>query len=226
MAVSGGPAAGSVPDRSITGSPVSPTVPTLMGPSSSVEVPLVADPAPLGLAAFGLTTLVLSVINAGWIPAAGIPAVLAMALPYGGAAQALAGMWAFRRGNTFAATAFTSFGAFWITFYFLAPQLAAIKPATTEHAILGTYLFAWGIFTAYMFIASLGGAKAVSGVFILLAATFVFLAIGAWAGQAFGSGWTMIGGYLGLATTVVALYTSFADVLNANFKRTILPTTY
>lgn len=224
-AIPGSPTSGSAPERTVTGTAAPPnSVPTLMGPSSSVEVPLVADPAPLGLAAFGLTTLVLSVINAGWIGAAAIPAVLSMALPYGGVAQLLAGMWAFRRGNTFAATAFSSFGAFWITFYFFAPQLAAIKPATTEHAILGTYLIAWGIFTAYMFIASLGGTRAVQSVFILLTATYVLLAVGAWAGQDFGVGWTMIGGYLGLATAVAALYTSFADVLNANFKRTILPT--
>ena len=193
----------------------------IMGPATHVDI---ADPAPLGLAAFGLTTLVLSTINAGWIAGAGAPAVLALALPYGGIAQALAGMWAFRRGNTFAATAFTSFGAFWISFFIFAPALATIQPATTAHAILGTYLFAWGIFTAYMFVASLGGTRAVQAVFFFLTLTFIFLAIGGWAGQAFGNGWTMIGGYLGLVTAVVALYTSFADVANANFKRTVLPT--
>lgn len=223
MAVSGSPAAGPVNDRSITGSPVSPTtVPTLMGPSSAMEVPLVADPAPLGLAAFGLTTLVLSTINAGWIAAAAIPVVLGLAIPYGGGAQVLAGMWAFRRGNTFAATAFTSFGAFWISYFLLVQYfLPQIKDAKALSAILGTYLIAWAIFTAYMFLASLGGTRAVQTVFILLAATFALLAIGAWSGS---TTWTHIGGYVGLATAVAALYTSFADVVNANFKRTILPT--
>ena len=199
-------------------------VPTLMGPSSAVEVPLVADPAPLGLAGFGITTLVLSVINAGWIGGAAVPVVLALAVPYGGAAQLLAGMWAFRRGNTFAATAFSSYGAFWISFFLLQVFAPGIKDASVINPIIGTYLLAWGIFTGYMFLASLAGTRAVQSVFLLLTAAFVLLAIGGFAGQAAGTGWSMIGGYVGLATAVAALYTSFADVLNANFKRTVLPT--
>ena len=199
-------------------------VPTLYGPAAAAEVTLVGDPAPLGLAGFGITTLVLSVINAGWVGAAAVPVVIALAIPFGGLGQVLAGMWAFRRGNTFGATAFTSFGAFWISFWLLQTFAPGIKDPSVINPILGTYLISWGIFTTYMFLASLAGTRAVQAVFLLLAATFVFLAIGAWAGQAPGNGWTMIGGYLGLATTVAALYTSFADVLNANFKRTILPT--
>ena len=186
--------------------------------------PLVGDPAPLGLAGFGITTLLFSLIKSGILGSgsAGISlGVMALALTFGGLAQLLAGMWAFRRGNTFAATAFSSYGAFWISFFIFAPTLATIQPATTAHAILGTYLIAWGIFTAYMFIASLAGTRAVQAVFLLLTATFVLLAIGAWANS---TTWTNIGGYLGLATAVAALYTSFADVLNANFKRVILPT--
>lgn len=214
---------GSVPERTVTGTPMTPgSVPTMMGPSSAVEVPLVGDPAPLGLAGFGITTLVLSVINAGWVAGAAVPVVLALAVPFGGVAQFIAGMWAFRRGNTFAATAFSSYGAFWISFFLLQLFAPQIKDATALSAILGTYLMAWGIFTAYMFLASLAGAKGVSLVFILLAATFVLLAIGAWANSTL---WQNIGGYVGLATAVAALYVSFADVTNANFKRTVLPTT-
>lgn len=225
--VPGSPAAsGSVPERTVTGTPMTPgTVPTVMGPSSAIEVPLVADPAPLGLAGFGLTTLVLSVINAGWIAGAAVPAVLALAIPFGGVAQFMAGMWAFRRGNTFAATAFSSYGAFWISFFLLqlfAPQIVSADKAALS-PILGTYLIAWGIFTAYMFLASLAGAKGVSAVFILLTATYVLLAIGAWANS---TTWQNIGGYVGIATAVVALYVSFADVTNANFKRIVLPTTF
>ena len=225
MAVSGNPTAGAIPDRSLTGTPMAPTtVPTIMGPSSAVEVPLVADPAPLGLAALGMTTLVLSVINAGWIAAAAIPAVLALAIPFGGGGQLLAGMWAFRRGNTFAATAFTSLGAFWISYFLLVQYfLPAIKDPKALSGVLGLYLLAWGIFTAYMFLASLGGTRAVQSVFILLTATFVVLAVGAWTNNPT-TEWTKIGGYLGLATAVAALYASFAGVINANFKRTILPT--
>ena len=197
---------------------------TVMGPAAAAATALIADPAPLGLAGFGITTLVLSTINAGWIGAAAAPVVLALAIPYGGAAQLLAGMWAFRRGNTFAATAFSSYGAFWISFFLLQVFAPGIKDASVINPIIGTYLISWGIFTGYMFLASLAGTRAVQAVFLLLTATFVFLAIGAWAGQAPGDGWSMIGGYLGLATAVAALYTSFADVLNAGFKRTILPT--
>ena len=224
MAISGSQTAGTVPDRSLTGTSTSQAVPTVTGPSSAFEVPLVADPAPLGLVAFGMTTLVLSAINAGWIAAAAIPAVLALAIPFGGGGQLLAGMWAFRRGNTFAATAFTSFGAFWISYFLLVQYfLPQIKDAHVLTAVLGTYLIAWGIFTAYMFLASLGGARAVQVVFLLLTLTFVALAISAWTNDP-KSVWQNIGGYLGLGTAVAAMYTSFADVTNANFKRKILPT--
>ena len=185
----------------------------------------IGDPAPLGLAAFGITTLLLSVINAGWLPAADTAGVLAMAIAFGGGAQLLAGMWAFRRGNTFAATAFTSYGAFWISFFLLVQFFAApIKAAAGEGAVetfVGLYLLSWGIFTAYMFVASLGSARAVSVVFVLLAATFFLLSAGKYATS---DTLTHIGGYAGLATAVAALYASFADVLNANMRRVILPT--
>ncbi|MFN2451817.1 MAG: acetate uptake transporter [Candidatus Dormibacteria bacterium] len=185
----------------------------------------IGDPAPLGLAGFGITTLLLSVINAGWLPAYDTIGVLAMAIAFGGGAQLLAGMWAFRRGNTFAATAFTSYGAFWFSFfllvqYFLAPIKAA-GGVSAENNFLGLYLLAWGIFTAYMFFASLGSARAVSVVFILLAATFFLLSAGKYAVS---ETITHIGGYVGLATAAAAIYASFADVLNANLKRVILPT--
>jgi len=170
--------------------------------------------------AFGLTTLLLSFINAGIIPADSLPVVLATAIPFGGAAQVLAGMWEFRTGNTFGATAFTSYGMFWISFVLIFTVFAKALPADPT-PIVGLYLFGWGIFTLYMFIASLGGAsRAVSLVFILLALTFFALAIGAWGKS---TSWNNIGGYLGIATAVAAIYTSFAGVANANFKRTLLP---
>jgi len=222
-----------------TGRPLSGAVP-MTADTSSAAAATVADPAPLGLAAFGITTMMLSAINAGWIGAINEPIVLGLAAAYGGTAQLLAGMWAFKRGNTFAATAFTSYGAFWLSFWlivqFFAPLVAAstakamvgapaatIAAATTEHlnVILGLYLFMWGIFTAYMLIASLAGAKAVQVVFFLLTLTFFALAIGKWNDS---SSWQHIGGFLGVLTAVSALYTSFADVANATFKRTVLPT--
>jgi succinate-acetate transporter protein len=191
---------------------------------------LIADPAPLGLAGFGISTLLLSLINAGILGSTkGGDAlklgVMAVALTFGGLAQFVAGMWAFRRGNTFAATAFTSYGAFWFSFYLLVfvfiPQM---KGATTADVttFVGTYLLAWGIFTTYMFLASLAGARAVQAVFILLAITFYLLAIGFY--QAPSDTFIKAGGWFGLATAAAALYASFADVTNANFKRRILPT--
>ncbi len=191
--------------------------------------PLVADPAPLGLAGFGISTLLLSLINAGILGStAGGGAlklgVMSVALTFGGLAQFVAGMWAFKRGNTFAATAFTSYGAFWFSFYLLVfvfvPQMKGASTADIT-TFLGTYLLAWGIFTAYMFLASLAGARAVQAVFFLLAITFVLLAISFYAGSdTIGKA----GGWFGLATAAAALYASFADVTNANFKRRVLPT--
>lgn len=190
----------------------------------TAEVPNpIADPAPLGLAAFGTTTLMLSFINAGIIAAAGTGAVLGMAAAFGGTAQFVAGMWAFRRGNTFAATAFSSFGAFWWSYYLIVVVFAK-GLGTAAGPILGLYLCTWGIFTLYMFIASLHGTRAVQMVFLLLFITFFLLGFGAW--NWFGAGTTLthIGGYVGILTAIAALYTSFADVLNATARRVILPT--
>src|SRR4051794_41978382 len=117
-----------------------------------------ADPGPLGLAGFALTTFVLSMFNADLIGKGGEPVVLGLAVAYGGLAQLLAGMWEFRTGNTFGAVAFTSFGAFWLSFFvfvtFFEDKLPAKDAGVAGHAV-GLYLIAWGIFTAYMFIASL-----------------------------------------------------------------------
>src|SRR5438309_6215962 len=106
-----------------------------------------ADPGPLGLAGFAGTTFVLSLINSNLVSARGIGAVLGLALAYGGIAQLLAGMWEFRTGNTFGAVAFSSFGAFWISFYIL----VRLTPGSliTPHA-LSLYLWMWAIFTTYM----------------------------------------------------------------------------
>src|SRR6195952_2466890 len=117
--------------------------------------PVTADPGPLGLAAFALTTFVLSMFNSGLQSEKGIPVVLGLALAYGGLAQLLAGMWEFRTGNTFGATAFTSFGAFWLSFWVLVEFLAKDIPAADAGHAIGLYLIAWGIFTTYMFVASL-----------------------------------------------------------------------
>jgi len=180
----------------------------------------IADPGPLGLAAFAMTTFVLSMFNADLVSRSGEAIVFGLALAYGGIAQVLAGMWEFRTGNTFGAVAFTSFGAFWISFWaFVQFYAADVPPAAAGHAV-GLYLIAWGIFTSYMFIASLRTTGAVALVFILLAVTFFVLGIG----NARASD-TLIkaGGWLGLATAAAAWYASFAAVTNATFGRTVIP---
>jgi|SRR5579884_341163 len=178
-----------------------------------------ADPGPLGLAGFAGTTFVLSIMNANLVSDKGIGSVLALAIAYGGVAQLLAGMWEFRTGNTFGAVAFSSYGAFWISFFFL---LKVVPASTITPHGLSLYLWMWAIFTTYMFIASLRTTGAVALVFLLLSATFILLAIGD-----MGSGHTQIthiGGYVGIATAIAAWYASFAAVTNSTFGRIILPT--
>jgi succinate-acetate transporter protein len=181
----------------------------------------IADPAPLGLAAFALTTFVLSMFNAHLIRAGGEPIVFGLALMYGGIAQILAGMWEFRSGNTFGATAFTSYGAFWLSFWAYVQFYAAdVAKADAAGKAVGLYLIAWGIFSAYMFIASLRTNKALAIVFALLVATFFLLGIGDARGNADIS---KIGGYLGIITALGAWYCSFAGVISSTFGRSVLP---
>jgi uncharacterized protein len=180
----------------------------------------VADPAPLGLAAFAMTTFALSVGNAKiWGP--GADAALALALVYGGAVQLFAGMWEFVRKNTFGALAFSSYGAFWIAYYVFGKFVAGgIAPADVPQAV-GVFLLGWTIFTFYMVIPSLRVSAAVAAVFILLTITFVLLTIGAFQSNLTITQW---GGYFGIATAAVAWYASFAGVVNETFKKVIIPT--
>ncbi len=132
----------------------------------------IADPAAIGLAGFALTTFMLSMVNASWINAAVEPAVFGMALFMGGLAQLLAGMWEFRAGNAFGATAFTGFGAFWLSFWAFVQFYAADIPADQVRHSVGLYLLTWAGFTAYMTIASVGVSRAVNVFFLLLLLTF------------------------------------------------------
>jgi uncharacterized protein len=178
-----------------------------------------ADPGPLGLGAFAMTTFVLSMFNSNLVNVKGIPVVLGLALAYGGIVQLLAGMWEFRTGNTFGAVAFCSFGGFWISFWALNVFYAKDIGGNAGHAV-GVYLWAWAIFTAYMTVAALRTSGAVLLVFVLLTVTFVLLAIGASGAHETVTHW---GGYLGLATAAAAWYASFAAVTNSTFGRTVLP---
>jgi hypothetical protein len=178
-----------------------------------------ADPGPLGLAGFAMTTFVLSMFNSNLVDAKGFPVVLGLALAYGGIVQLIAGVWEFRTGNTFGAVAFCSYGAFWLSFWALNVFYAKDIGGNAGHAV-GVYLWAWAIFTAYMTVAALRVSGAVLLVFALLTVTFILLAIGAVGDHASVTHW---GGYLGLATAAAAWYASFAAVTNSTFGRTVLP---
>ena len=186
--------------------------------------PSIADPVPIGIAGFALTTFVLSCINAGFFGgAASAPMVLGLAIFYGGLVQLLAGMWAFRRGETFVAVAFCSYGGgFWLSYffltYFIAPHLA---PSVAGDAI-GLYLLSWAIFTFYMTFAALKTNVAVLWVFITLTATYVLLTL-AELGVATAS-LQPIAGYVGITCGVTAWYVAFAHVTNATFGRELIPT--
>jgi hypothetical protein len=188
---------------------------------ASENVRMIADPAPLGLACFALTTFLLSLFNAGLLPAAGEPIVFGVALAYGGVAQVLAGMWEFRKGNVFGATAFTSYGAFWLSFWAFATFYAAeIPDATARATAVGWYLIGWGLFTVVLWVASLRTTAVLALLFTLLAATFFVLGSG---DVAHNAGLTTLGGYLGLVTAAVAWYACLAGVSASTFGRAVLP---
>jgi succinate-acetate transporter protein len=181
----------------------------------------IADPAPLGLAAFALTTFMLSTVNAGWLPATVEPAVFGLALAYGGIGQFAAGIWEFAKGNTFGATAFCSYAGFWLSFWYLTghTDFGDAAPKDIDHAV-GMYLLVWGVFTAYMTVAATRVSGAVLAVFVLLTITFLVLAWGEFAGS---DGIHKLGGYLGLLTAIAAWYASFAGVTAFIWKRQIAP---
>jgi len=186
----------------------------------------IADPGPLGLAAFAMTTFVLSCFNSKIINNPGLEGVvLPLALFYGGTVQLLAGMWEFRKGNTFGALAFSSFGAFWLSFFFYGKYVAAtLVPVTDIHEATGLFLLSWAFFTAYMLLASLKTTMAVVSVFFFLTLTFIFLMFGAFDHSlAPVNGLTQIGGWLGLVTALCAWYASCAGVVNATWKKVVLP---
>jgi succinate-acetate transporter protein len=181
------------------------------------------------LAAFAGTTFFLSVVNTNMLGSSVQTIVLGLALFYGGLGQLLAGMWEFVKGNTFGALAFSSYGAFWMSFWYLLNHLpTGAKPNDILHGV-GVYLMVWTIFTAYMTVAATRVSVAVLAVFALLTLTFLALTIG-WlsestaAFEANSNTWIHIGGWLGLLTALAAWYASFAGVVNFTFKRTALPT--
>ncbi len=169
-----------------------------------------------------MTTMVLSFVNAGIVPETVEPVVFGLALAYGGGAQLLAGMWEFAKGNVFGATAFSSYGAFWISFWWLTGHLAGYGiPAGDVGTGIGLYLVVWGVFTAYMTVAATRESGAVLAVFALLTITFLLLGIGNWAGV---EGIVKIGGYFGILTALAAWYASFAGVTAYTHGKELVPT--
>jgi succinate-acetate transporter protein len=196
----------------------------------SVPAPI-ADPAPLGLAAFALTTFLLSAANAHWMGAATGDAWLGYALAYGGAIQLLAGMWEFRNRNVFGATAFSTYGGFWMSigiFVVLAEVSKSFNAAlagTNLPNALAWFFVAFAIFNTYMLLWSTQVSVAVFLVFLTLEATLIVLAIGNFdAGDgAANNSWVHIGGWVGIATAACAWYASAAGVINGMKSRTVLP---
>ncbi len=185
----------------------------------------IADPAPLGLAAFALTTFLLSAFNAGWMTSASGLAWLGYAFAYGGLGQLLAGMWEFRNRNVFGATAFSSYGGFWIGLglYFLLVGSNLLAHPLLAHEFskdVGWILLAFAIFNTYMLIWSTQVNAAVFAVFLTLELTEIILFIGNLSGS---SGTVKFGGYVGIVTAICAWYASAAGVANGMGGRLSLP---
>jgi hypothetical protein len=177
-----------------------------------------ANPAPLGLMGFGMTTVLLNLHNAGLIPLSSM--ILAMGLCYGGLGQVIAGVMEWKKRNTFGTLAFTSYGLFWIS---LATMLLLPKmgwAAAPDKASVGAYLLLWGGFTFLMFFGTLRTNKALMTVFGSLTVLFWLLAAGDLSGN---EGFTRVAGWEGLFVGLSAMYLGIAQVLNESFGRTVLP---
>ena len=194
---------------------------------SALSVAAIADPAPLGLAAFALTTFLLSAFNAGWMTKASGLAWIGYAFAYGGLCQLLAGMWEFRNRNVFGATAFSTYGGFWIGLglyakFFGLGLLASTKTATLFTQDAAWILLAFAIFNTYMLIWSTQVNVAVFTVFLTLELTEIVLAIGNFHDGGTG-GISQAGGYIGLVTALVAWYASAAGISNGIGGKIRLP---
>jgi len=177
-----------------------------------------ANPAALGLGGFALTTFLLNIVNAELISGENLGMVLPIGIFYGGLAQFCAGMWEFKRGDTFGATCFSSFGAFWmgIAVMVILEKTGVIPPVPREG--MAVLFIAWGIFTAYATIASLKVNRAVTSIFVTLIILFFLLAAGEW-----NSTVHKIAGYEGILCALIAWYTSAAVLINTLFERDVLP---
>jgi len=179
-----------------------------------------ANPAPLGLMGFGMTTILLNIHNAGFFPVSDM--IIAMGLFYGGIAQIIAGLMEFKKGNTFGTTAFTSYGLFWITLVaiFVLPDIAGGKGVRSDSAFVGWYLFLWGVFTFFMWLGTFGKNKVLQFVFLSLWILFFLLALRNWTGLS----WIgIIAGWEGIICGASAVYLAMAEVLEEARGKKILP---
>lgn len=179
---------------------------------------LTANPAPLGLMGFGMTTVLLNIHNAGFFELDAM--ILAMGIFFGGMAQVVAGIMEFKKNNTFGTTAFTSYGFFWMALVGLniLPEMGYGVPANSLS--MAAFLFMWGVFTFFMFIATLKISKALQVVFGTLALLFFLLAIGNFTGSAL---ILTIAGYEGIICGFTAIYAAMAQVINESYGKEILP---
>lgn len=181
------------------------------------QTPL-ANPAPLGLMGFGMTTILLNIHNAGFFPISAM--ILGMGLFYGGVAQIIAGIMEFKKGNTFGLTAFTSYGLFWLTLVFLlvAPKMGLAE--ATPAAYMGWYLFLWGLFTFFMFLGTAGKSPVLRFIFGSLVILFFLLALRDWTGsETIG----MLAGWEGILCGASACYLGLAEALHAAQSKKVLP---
>ena len=178
-----------------------------------------ANPAPLGLLGFGMTTVLLNLHNAGFYDLNAM--ILAMGICYGGIAQVIAGTMEWKKGNTFAATAFTSYGLFWLSLVVLIvmPKLNLITSA--GETAMAAYLAMWGLFTGVMFLGTLRLNRALQVVFATLTILFFLLAYGDYAGA--GPGFKQFTGWEGIVCGFSAIYTGLAQVLNEIYGGVVLP---
>jgi succinate-acetate transporter protein len=178
-----------------------------------------ANPAPLGLMGFGMTTVLLNIHNAGFF---GISAViLAMGIFYGGIAQIIAGCFEFKKGNTFGTTAFTSYGLFWLTLVFLIYFNGKFGISPNEGTFMACYFFMWGLFTFFMWIGTWKTTRALQIVFLSL--TILFWMLAARDGFGWSETWAIATGYEGIFCGFSAIYCAMAQVLNESFGKVILP---
>ena len=177
------------------------------------------NPAPLGLLGFGMTTVLLNLHNAGFYELNSM--ILAMGICYGGAAQIIAGIMEWRKGNTFAATAFISYGLFWLSLVTLVILAKLGWGAPSDDTAMAAYLAMWGLFTAVMFVGTLRLNRALQIVFATLSILFFLLAIGDF--TAASAGFKHFTGYEGILCGFSAIYAGLAQVLNELFGKIVLP---